>query len=144
MVCVWCDTPSAQHDLNRIGQQMENFAKKNPTFFNTGTVDFSSLDAMIATIPNDLTLYTDDSVANLNIELAKVDSVKASNDQAQVDMLVITLGAAIKYLTLKPITTDETMRVFSIDAGRKYFTKDQLIEMIDTAYKKDIPMLKFF
>ena len=64
--------------------------------------DYSKVDAAIAAVPADLSVYTDESVAALNAALANVDRDLGKQDQAKVDAYADAINAAVAALEPKP------------------------------------------
>ena len=66
------------------------------------SANYSAFDEVKHTIPSDLTLYTDDSVANLNAALAAVPERVPATQQSAVDKAVKAVEDAIAALVYKP------------------------------------------
>lgn len=64
MQCVWCDTPSKEHDMDRIIKLMDLYSQKH-TDYLIRPADFTKVDEAIAKIPEDLSIYTTESVESL-------------------------------------------------------------------------------
>ena len=82
--------------------------------FNDGTMtfaDYSALDALIATIPEDLSVYTEDSVTVLNEVLGSIVRDLPAEEQATVDGYVESLTAAIGSLYFEPFASISTTQV---------------------------------
>lgn len=71
--------------------------------------DYSKVDAAIAAVPADLSVYTDESVAALNEALANVDRDLGKQDQAKVDAYAEAINAAVAALEVK---ADEPSKSF--------------------------------
>lgn len=100
MQAIWADDPSQDHGMNHIMELMDAFATRHADHM-VKPADYSELDHTLGAIPQDLDLYTDESVAKLQ-EL--VDSIVRSYripEQTKVDETNKHLGAAIKNLQLK-------------------------------------------
>ena len=65
------------------------------------SADYTAVDAALAKVPEDLTGYTDSSVAALTDVLNKVDRNKSKADQAEVDTMAKTIEDAIVALQYK-------------------------------------------
>ena len=65
--------------------------------------DYTAVDAAIASIPEDLTVYTDESVEALNEAVAAVERGKKASEQAEVDAMAAAINDAIAALELKPV-----------------------------------------
>lgn len=64
--------------------------------------DYTKVDKAIASVPADLSVYTDESVAALNAALANVDRDLGRQDQAKVDAYAEAINAAVAALEAKP------------------------------------------
>ena len=64
--------------------------------------DYTKVDKAIASVPADLSIYTDESVAALNAALANVDRDLGRQDQAKVDAYADAINAAVAALEAKP------------------------------------------
>lgn len=65
--------------------------------------DYATVEAAKARIPSDLTIYTEESVKNLNAVLAEIDRSLNITEQATVDAYAEAILAAIEKLQLKPV-----------------------------------------
>ena len=63
--------------------------------------DYSKVDAAVAAVPADLSIYTDESVAALNAVLKEVDRDLGRQDQAKVDAYADAVNAAVAALAVK-------------------------------------------
>lgn len=63
--------------------------------------DYTKVDKAIASVPADLSVYTDESVAALNAALANVDRDLGRQDQAKVDAYADAINAAVAALEAK-------------------------------------------
>lgn len=82
--------------------------------FNDGTMsfaDYTALDALIETIPEDLSVYTEDSVAVLNEVLGSIVRDLPAEEQATVDGYAESLSAAIDGLYFEPVASISTTKV---------------------------------
>lgn len=64
--------------------------------------DYTKVDKAIASVPADLSIYTDESVAALNAALANVDRDLGRQEQAKVDAYADAINAAVAALEAKP------------------------------------------
>ena len=64
--------------------------------------DYSAVDAALANIPKDLTVYTGESVAALNEATSNVIKGKVIAKQSEVDAMATAINEAISKLTYKP------------------------------------------
>ena len=144
MVAAWADTPSARYSPSRLFKLMRQFANSNAEYF---AADYESAEKALNEVPKDLNRYTAESVAAVN-EAAKVirslDSNLSRAQQDTIDQAIAKLQEAVSNLTFTPETQKEEEakreveklaknKVISIDAGRKYFTLDQLKRIVDKA-----------
>ena len=69
--------------------------------------DYTALDAALAAVPTDLTIYTDESVMALNTAKAAAEAAKSFSllQQAEVDAAAAALQAAVNALELKSADT---------------------------------------
>ena len=133
MACTWCDTPSETYKPEVVKGLMELFAQQNPDYIYK-VADYTKVEEAIAQIPSDLSKYTEESVHELKKAFEAVVYGEKVENQAKVDAMA---DAIIKEISeLKVATTKKDKKaIFSIDAGRKYFSKDQIIQIIDKAYR---------
>ena len=144
MVAAWADTPSARYSPSRLFKLMRQFANSNAEYF---AADYESAEKALNEVPKDLNRYTAESVAAVN-EAAKVirslDSNLSRAQQDTIDQAIAKLQEAVSNLTFTPEAQKEEEakreveklaknKVISIDAGRKYFTLDQLKHIVDKA-----------
>ena len=144
MVAAWADTPSARYSPSRLFKLMRQFANSNAEYF---AADYESAEKALNEVPKDLNRYTAESVAAVN-EAAKVirslDSNLSRAQQDTIDQAIAKLQEAVSNLTFTPEAQKEEdakreveklakNKVISIDAGRKYFTLDQLKRIVDKA-----------
>ena len=66
------------------------------------SADYTAVDAALAKVPEDLTGYTDSSVAALKDVLSKVDLKKSKAEQDAVDAMAKAIEDAVAALELKP------------------------------------------
>jgi len=144
MVAAWADTPSARYSPSRLFKLMRQFANSNAEYF---AADYESAEQALNEVPKDLNRYTAESVAAVN-EVAKairsLDSNLSRAQQDTIDQAIAKLQEAVSNLTFTPEAQKEEdakreveklakNKVISIDAGRKYFTLDQLKRIVDKA-----------
>lgn len=82
--------------------------------FNDGTMsfaDYTALDAIIATIPKDLSVYTEDSVAVLNEVLGSIVRDLPAEEQATVDGYAESLSTAIDGLYFEPFASISSTQI---------------------------------
>ena len=144
MVAAWADTPSARYSPSRLFKLMRQFANSNAEYF---AADYESAEQALKKVPTDLGRYTAESVAAVK-EAEKVirslDSNLSRAQQDSIDQAIAKLQEAVSNLTFTPEAQKEEdakreveklakNKVISIDAGRKYFTLDQLKRIVDKA-----------
>ena len=144
MIAAWADTPSARYSPSRLFKLMRQFANSNAEYF---AADYESAEQALNEVPKDLNRYTAESVAAVN-EAAKVirslDSNLSRAQQDTIDQAIAKLQEAVSNLTFTPEAQKEEdakreveklvkNKVISIDAGRKYFTLNQLKRIVDKA-----------
>ena len=144
MVAAWADTPSARYSPSRLFKLMRQFANSNAEYF---AADYESAEQALNEVPKDLNRYTAESVASVNEAAKAIRSLDSNLSRAQqdtIDQAIAKLQEAVSNLTFTPETQKEEEakreveklaknKVISIDAGRKYFTLDQLKRIVDKA-----------
>ena len=144
MVAAWADTPSARYSPSRLFKLMHQFANSNAEYF---AADYESAEQALNEVPKDLNSYTAESVAAVNEATKAIRSLDSNLSRAQqdtIDQAIAKLQEAVSNLTFTPEAQKEEdakreveklakNKVISIDAGRKYFTLDQLKRIVDKA-----------
>ena len=144
MVAAWADTPSARYSPSRLFKLMRQFANSNAEYF---AADYESAEQALKEVPTDLSRYTTESVAAVKEAEKAIRSLDSNLSRAQqdsIDQAIAKLQEAVSNLTFTPeaqkeeeakreVEKLEKNKVISIDAGRKYFTLDQLKRIVDKA-----------
>lgn len=144
MVAAWADTPSARYSPSRLFKLMRQFANSNAEYF---AADYESAEQALKEVPTDLTRYTEESIAAVKEAekaIRALDSNLSRAEQDSIDQAIAKLQEAVSNLTFTPEAQKEEdakreveklakNKVISIDAGRKYFTLDQLKRIVDKA-----------
>ena len=117
MQCVWCDEPSKPHDMDRIFQLMDKFSEKNADHMPK-PADYTKVDEALARVPEDLSLYTDETVKAVEDAVAAVKRDLTVSQQEQVDKMAADVNAAVDALTMRD--ADYT----KVDAALKTVPKD--------------------
>ena len=144
MVAAWADTPSARYSPSRLFKLMRQFANSNAEYF---AADYESAEQALNEVPKDLNRYTAESVAAVKEAEKAIRSLDSNLSHAQqdtIDQAIAKLQEAVSNLTFTPEAQKEEdakreveklvkNKVISIDAGRKYFTLDQLKRIVDKA-----------
>ena len=144
MVAAWADTPSARYSPSRLFKLMRQFANSNAEYF---AADYESAEQALNEVPKDLNRYTTESVAAVNEAAKAIRSLDSNLSRAQqdtIDQAIAKLQEAISQLIFTPEAQKEEdakreleklnkNKVISIDAGRKYFSLDQLKRIVDKA-----------
>ena len=144
MVAAWADTPSARYSPSRLFKLMRQFANSNAEYF---AADYESAEKALNEVPKYLNRYTAESVAAVNEAAKAIRSLDSNLSRAQqdtIDQAIAKLQEAVSNLTFTPEAQKEEEakreveklaknKVISIDAGRKYFTLDQLKRIVDKA-----------
>ena len=145
MVAAWADEPSARFSASRLYKLMRRFADRNAEYF---AANYQDAAAELEAIPSDLAAkYTEESIARLKEAEKAVRALDENLSRAQQDTInqaVAELKAARE--NLKPTEAYQKIldkqaerekvaksKVISIDAGRKYFSLDQLKRIVDKA-----------
>ena len=144
MVAAWADTPSARYSPSRLFKLMRHFANANAEYF---AANYQPAEKALATIPKDSNRYTAESFAAVKEAEKAIRSLDSNLSRAQQDTIsqaIVNLQEAIKNLVFTPEAQKEEdakreleklnkNKVISIDAGRKYFSLDQLKRIVDKA-----------
>lgn len=144
MVAAWADTPSARYSPSRLFKLMRHFANANAEYF---AADYQSAEQALKEIPADLKRYTTESVTAVKeaeIAIRSLDSNLSRAQQDTINQAISKLQEAVSNLTFTPEAQKEEdakreleklnkNKVISIDAGRKYFSLDQLKRIVDKA-----------
>lgn len=144
MVAAWADTPSARYSPSRLFKLMRHFANANAEYF---AANYQPAEKALETIPKDSNRYTAESFAAVKEAEKAIRSLDSNLSRAQQDTInqaIVNLQEAIKNLVFTPEAQKEEdakreleklnkNKVISIDAGRKYFSLDQLKRIVDKA-----------
>ena len=144
MVAAWADTPSARYSPSRLFKLMRHFANANAEYF---AADYQSAEQALKEIPADLKRYTTESINAVKEAEKAIRSLDSNLSRAQqdtIDQAIAKLQEAISQLIFTPEAQKEEdakreleklnkNKVISIDAGRKYFSLDQLKRIVDKA-----------
>lgn len=144
MVAAWADDPAQRYSPSRLFKLMRSFANANAEYF---AADYESAEQALKEVPTDLNRYTAESVAAVKEAEKTIRSLDSNLSRAQqdtIDQAIAKLQEAVSNLTFTPEAQKEEdakreveklakNKVISIDAGRKYFTLDQLKRIVDKA-----------
>ncbi|WP_293872916.1 family 20 glycosylhydrolase [Streptococcus sp. A12] len=141
MVAAWADTPSATYKEELLFKLMHAFADKNADYF---VADPEVVEKALAEAPTDLDHYTPESLVAFTAAKEALEGVRADTTRAEAKELIASLKAAQESLVYtesyaKELADKEAAeklaksKVISIDAGRKYFSLDQLKRIVDKA-----------
>ena len=141
MVAAWADTPSATYKKELLFKLMHAFADKNADYF---VADPEVVEKALAEAPTDLDHYTPESLVAFTAAKKALEGVGAETTRAEAKELIASLKAAQESLVYtesyaKELADKEAAeklaksKVVSIDAGRKYFSLDQLKRIVDKA-----------
>ena len=141
MVAAWADTPSATYKKELLFKLMQAFADKNADYF---VADPEIVEKTLAEAPTDLDHYTPESLVAFTAAKEALEGVGAETTRAEAKELIASLKAAQEALVhtesyAKEVAEKEAAeklaksKVISIDAGRKYFSLDQLKRIVDKA-----------
>ena len=144
MVAAWADTPSARYSPSRLFKLMRHFANANAEYF---AADYQSAEQALNEVPKDLNRYTAESVNAVKEAEKAIRSLDSNLSRAQqdtIDQAIAKLQEAVSQLIFTPEAQKEEdakreleklnkNKVISIDAGRKYFSLDQLKRIVDKA-----------
>lgn len=101
MQCVWCDEPSKPHDMERIFQLMDAFSAKHAEHMPK-PADYAKVDEALATVPEDLSIYTPESRKAVEDAVAAVKRGYKADKQAEVDKMAADINAAVDALAFRP------------------------------------------
>lgn len=141
MVAAWADTPSATYKKDLLFKLMHAFADKNADYF---VADPEVVGKALSEAPTDLDHYTPESLVAFTAAKKALEGVGADTTRAEAKTLIDHLKAAQDALVYtesyaKDVAAKEAAeklamkKVISIDAGRKYFSLDQLKRIVDKA-----------
>ncbi len=141
MVAAWADTPSATYKKELLFKLMHAFADKNADYF---VADPEVVEKALAEAPTDLDHYTPESLVAFTAAKKALEGVGTDTTRAEAKELIASLKAAQESLVYtesyaKELADKEAAeklaksKVISIDAGRKYFSLDQLKRIVDKA-----------
>jgi len=119
MVAAWADTPSARYSPSRLFKLMRSFANANAEYF---AADYESAEQALKEVPSGLNRYTAESVAAVKEAEKAIRSLDSNLSRSQKEE---DAKREVEKLAKN--------KVISIDAGRKYFTLDQLKRIVDKA-----------
>ena len=141
MVAAWADTPSATYKKDLLFKLMHAFVDKNADYF---VADLEVVEKALSEAPTDLDHYTPESLVAFTAAKKALEGVGADTTRAEAKTLIDHLKAAQDALVYtesyaKEVAAKEAAeklamkKVISIDAGRKYFSLDQLKRIVDKA-----------
>ena len=141
MVAAWADAPSATYKKDLLFKLMHAFADKNADYF---VADPEVVGKALSEAPTDLDHYTPESLVAFTAAKKALEGVGADTTRAEAKTLIDHLKAAQDALVYtesyaKEVAAKEAAeklamkKVISIDAGRKYFSLDQLKRIVDKA-----------
>ena len=141
MVAAWADTPSATYKKDLLFKLMHAFADKNADYF---VADPEVVEKALSEAPTDLDHYTPESLVAFTAAKKALEGAGANTTRAEAKTLIDHLKAAQDALVYtesyaKEVAAKEAeeklamKRVISIDAGRKYFSLEQLKRIVDKA-----------
>ena len=109
MVCTWADEPQRAYKPEIVKGLMELFAENNPDYVFV-RANYEVVDKALETIPSDLSIYTDESIAALNSAIEKVVYNLKADQQEAVDAMakaIVDAVAALEELPVEPETKPE-------------------------------------
>ena len=141
MVAAWADAPSATYKKDLLFKLMHAFADKNADYF---VADPEVVEKALSEAPTDLDHYTPESLVAFTAAKKALEGAGANTTRAEAKTLIDNLKAAqdalvytesyAKEVAAKEVAEKLAMKkVISIDAGRKYFSLDQLKRIVDKA-----------
>lgn len=141
MVAAWADRPSATYKKALLFKLMHAFADKNADYF---VADPEVVEKALSEAPTDLDHYTPESLVAFTAAKKALEGAGTDTTRAEAKTLIDHLKAAQDALVYtesyaKEVAAKEAeeklamKKVISIDAGRKYFSLDQLKRIVDKA-----------
>ena len=110
MVCTWADEPQYQYKPEVVKGLMQLFADNNPDYVYV-RANYEKVDQALETIPQDLSIYTNESIAALNTAIEKVVYNLKADKQEEVDAMaqaIIDAVAALEEMPAEPEVKPET------------------------------------
>ncbi len=93
------------HDCTAVTHEIiDSYAISKTAFDLNASADYTKVDQAIASIPSDLTIYTDESVAVVNQAKNSVVRGKKVTEQTSVNAMAEAINNAVANLELKPFT----------------------------------------
>ncbi len=133
MACAWADDPKETYKPQVVKDLMKLFAEQNSKYVYR-KANYDIVEDAKAIVPQDLSKYTQESAYAVNKAVANVEYGLKLEEQDKVNEMAKAIKTAVSKLTEK--TGEEAKQaIFSIDAGRKYFSKAQLKQIIKKAYE---------
>lgn len=121
MQAVWCDDPSKPHDMDRILELMDRFSNRHRNFL-IRPADYSKVDAALAKVPADLSIYTEETVKAVNTAVEAVVRGLKETNQDKVDGYAAAIETAVANLQLRK--ADYTKVDAAIEKAEKLNPKD--------------------
>lgn len=143
MQCVWCDYPEETYEEEKVLGLMDQFSAKHKDYL-VRPADYSKVDAAIARIPSDLSVYTEETVKAVNAAKDAVVRNKRVTEQAVVDGYADAINAAVKALVYKTADYSKVdAAIAKAEALNKADYKDfSAVEKAIKAVKHDLDITK--
>lgn len=143
MQCVWCDYPEETYEEEKVLGLMDQFSAKHKDYL-VRPADYSKVDAAIARIPSDLSVYTEETVKAVNAAKDAVVRNKRVTEQAVVDGYADAINAAVKALVYKTADYSKVdAAIAKAEALNKADYKDfSAVEKAIKAVKRDLDITK--
>lgn len=134
---VWGLGTESQHMVDGYASDISNAVRLLRLKPEPNEADYTAVDAAIAKIPQDRTIYTDESNAALDEAVGAVVRGLKKGDQARVDAFAEAIETAIRNLALRPDTQTADYRavdaaIGSIPADLSLYT-DETVQALETA-----------
>ena len=94
--------------------------------------DYTAVDTAIASIPSDLSIYTDESAAAVTAAKDAVVRGKKASEQAAVDAMAKAIEDAVAALELKTVTEKKNGLCQNEEDGKWYYYVDDVIDTTKT------------
>lgn len=135
-------------------ETVDGYATEVQAAVNALTVrgaDYTEVDAALAKVPEDLSAYTDESVAALKAVIASIDRTKTVEEQQTVDGYAVSLSEALAALVRKPAAADysrideamtkipEDLSVYTEESVRALETaKEAVVRDLDESRQEEV------
>lgn len=143
---IWGLGSESQHMVNKYAEDINNEVRRLQRKPESNNADYTAVDAAMAKIPQDRTIYTDESNAVLDKAVGAVVRGLRKGDQARVDRYAEDIENAIRALELRPDAEKADYRavdaaIGSISEDLSIYTDETVQTLKDAvdAVERDLP-----